>query len=235
MKPYLYVALLFVIIGLVACGKPSVTGNAVREAGGNSNEIAPEPQDDPSGTNILQDTQDTENDQPSASTTGRKTASEVIMSLTPQKCTFEKSEGPYHQTMVIYVANQNFYEEVIIEDSSGGMNAWVIKNGEWVYTWNDRVPGGRKFKLTPEDMQKPDTNVQGMDPNYQYTCVPWAVDRSLFEPPTDISFGDLTDDIADMPAYTAEDAQAARQNMCDLCDNAPTEEARAQCREGVGC
>lgn len=79
----------------------------------------------------------------------------------------------------------------------------MIQSDGYVYTWSDMMPQGMKM-LIPKDMPTSSAGdavgTVSADAQVQYSCLPWIVDASKFEPPSNISFMELgVDGLPQMP------------------------------------
>ena len=96
------------------------------------------------------------------------------------------------------------------------------------------------FKLDAQDVEDARKNAsenKSFDPDkvVEYKCSPWIVDASLFTPPSNVKFSDLS---SMMKPPTGAASTGAAQNgsfdMCATCNNL-TGETKDQCLSAFKC
>jgi len=173
----------------------------------------------------------------------------------PVKCTMKadsNENGENHQwTSVTYVANNKMRCDVDIENEGvegEKLKTHTISDGEWIYTWTSetKMPG-MKMKISElEDASEHDLQ-QGMkelEEEHDYHCFTWfPVDKSKFIPPSDIEFKDMTEMMTGFQGamqnidieQVEKDAEEARKTLCEMCEMAPDQETRNECRANAKC
>lgn len=80
----------------------------------------------------------------------------------------------------------------------------MISDGQTLYVWSDTETGKFALKMpatTSRANSEADSDTS-LDPNTTvwYTCQPWSVDGSVFEPPSEITFMDMTSLMEGIPS-----------------------------------
>lgn len=164
-------------------------------------------------------------------------------------CTFSTTdtEGNTSKgTMYVASAGKLIYSTFEFNPKSGDTNyaGSMIRDEKYNYIWTAKDKQGFK---TPIDLEndslfaKPEATDKstenqvnfGVDDTSEvdFDCKPWAVDKSMFVPPSDIEFMDLSEQM--------KQAQEAMQNApkldCSVCDQIPAGDSRTQCQKAMGC
>lgn len=157
----------------------------------------------------------------------------------PLSCNFEYV-GEDNQTRgVTYVDGNKIRGDFFTTTTEGMMENHMISDGEYVYTWSSAMPQGIKMKIDEfeKDMDlKPNENMKQEDQSellkgdYDYKCLPWNTDSSVFELPSDIEFTDLSEMMNSLQ-QTIPNAL----NLCASCDKAGDAASVAACKKALNC
>ncbi|MFA5986132.1 MAG: hypothetical protein WC819_02160 [Parcubacteria group bacterium] len=138
------------------------------------------------------------------------------------KCTWE--DGESGMSGITYVDGEKMNSKTM--NMPVGVNgeigeAYAISDGTWLYMWTSTSLQGTKMKMEKEDLAKAAGNIQkentgdikgdgAMDMNakYNYDCEKWNADATLFVPPTNVTFTDLSAMMEQMSAPVKEGAGA---------------------------
>jgi hypothetical protein len=140
------------------------------------------------------------------------------------QCTFSYDDTT---TGTIYVSNSRMRGNFMTD----GVEAHMIHDGEWTYSWSSAAPQGVKMKISPDELSdEASDNYDAedfngyVDPNVKadYDCDSWNPDNSMFTPPTDITFIDASQTMENLQQYDSG-------NQCALCDSVPAE-AKSACK-----
>jgi hypothetical protein len=139
-----------------------------------------------------------ENIAPQTQQTGAQTASEpqslktLISYRGSQKCTFSSATATSQSSGTVYVSNGQMHGDFTSLSQGKTLQSHMIVKDNTSYVWGDAMPGG--FKMSFDSMASGQSSGGEVDPNtpVDYSCGAWAADPSLFVPPTDIQFQDLT-------------------------------------------
>ena len=166
------------------------------------------------------------------------------------KCTYKQTEeedGVETEGMV-YVADDNVRTEINITGTEEAQDVRMdmILNGEWVYVWTSAQVNGMKMKVVDlpegEDFDA-NEDIADLQEEIDMKCRPWIKDSSKFEVPTDREFDDITEmmegfqgmDLDEAIEEGEADAEAAREQLCAMCETAPTQELIDQCKIDAEC
>lgn len=161
-------------------------------------------------------------------------------------CTFthaSSEEGSY--SGVVYVAGDDMRGDFEMEIEGESFGTHIINSGGTGYTWGDSSFGSMAmmFEIDEEDgdffssdASDSDGGVD-YDQDVDYKCSSWRVDRSKFQPPSDVTFQDFSARLNAIPSAPTSNAASfeAPQLDCSLCDQVPAGEARTQCLISLGC
>lgn len=154
-------------------------------------------------------------------------------------CTFSKEDEFGKMDGTVFVANNKFYGEftlTTLENEEFKTN--IIHDTEYNYTWGSSPAGDIAIKFKNSDEEKLNTTDDDennfFNPNEEidYKCDAWSVDDSVFTPPSEIEFMNLSSQFMDI-----EDGQQADgiDAKCDTCEMIPDEKAKAQCKVALQC
>lgn len=214
-KKILVVALLAVFaLTLSGCGKKENNQNQEQNQGNNqNNEI-----ENPSGSYSI---------------------NELFAKNKSMKCTWKESAtGDSEVSNVLYISGKKFYQDVTMGDVG---HAFTISDGEYLYIWNDFTNVASKMKITetPTNNTNPEQgktqNSAGLEQKRNFICENWSADNSLFNPPADKNFKDVTEEMNQVVDGLKENSTDYKQKACDLCRQAPAGEVRENCLTSAGC
>ncbi len=120
--------------------------------------------------------------------TSQKTIKDFLAITTSQKCTVNHSSGVAVSSGTVYVSGGKIRADFVANTSGQTVGVHFVVNGPDAFTWIDGYPVGFKVPVSMAD--KPSSQTGGIDINQKldYSCVPWAVDSSVFVTPTGITF-----------------------------------------------
>lgn len=159
-------------------------------------------------------------------------------------CTFDTVDDAGTKTKgKVYVAaggNKLSGQFLITQADGTEVDSNIIRDGEYNYIWTSLQPEGYKTKITLDndslfgsgkDSGK-STNLSD-DINLDFDCSPWAVDNTMFIPPSNIEFLDLSETMMQLQQESQESIKNSVD--CSVCDQAPAGAARDQCLQNLGC
>jgi len=144
------------------------------------------------------------------------------------KCTWGDSEGEDRIVGDIYISGNKYYQEVTFPDNG---KFFSVSDGQYVYMWNTRVPGGTKFLIEKKEDENVGEGVKETVKENDFTCVAWNVDATKFKLPTDVAFADQTE----MLKQAETQAANGPKNGCEACNNVLDERLKSECRKGLKC
>lgn len=219
---YVFVLVLAILI-LPGCGKK------------NNNQSGNQNQNQEQNQNQASD-QATDTVNPS----GDYTINELLTMNKPLKCTWKESAtGDSDVTNIIYIDGKRFYQDVTMSDVG---HAYAISDGEYLYTWNDFTEVASKMNIKeieqntqPTQAQAPTKGNAGLEQKRNFLCEKWSVDSSVFTPPAGKNFKDVTAEMGKAAQELQQNSGDYKQQICDMCAQAPTEELRKACLGDTQC
>lgn len=91
----------------------------------------------------------------------------------------------------VYVSGKKLKGDFSISvPSLGNVSAYMVSDGEYIYSWSSVMMQGFKAKVTAEGTGGGETSGYGFNPDvsYSYNCEPATVDASMFTPPANVEF-----------------------------------------------
>jgi hypothetical protein len=166
---------------------------------------------------------------------GLYSVNELFAMNRPMKCTWKESATEDKDvTNIIYINGKKFYQDVTMGDLG---HSFMIYDGEYLYIWNDFNDAASKMKDT-----KATTGIEskkdsaGLDQKKDFICENWVADNSFFIPPTDKNFKDVTEEMNQAVQEMGNGGlEKSKQQACDLCRNAPSQELKDKCLGDIQC
>lgn len=156
------------------------------------------------------------------------------------QCTFKYEEGEGTSEGTTYVSGKKMRGSFLLTQSDGTkMQSNVIQDGSYGYTWIEGQEQGTKIKIeTSEkivDEMKDDSKKADLfaldNKNINYDCKSWNVDSSMFAPPANVKFQDLSAQVEQIKKTTEE----FNESKCDTCNQIPAGTTRDQCLQALSC
>lgn len=112
------------------------------------------------------------------------------------KCTVDSSSstgaGQASASGVVYVSGEKIKADFdVTVPSLGAMKAYMIADGEYVYSWSSMMPQGVKMEQADSwsgEGAATSGRVVDVNSSYSYDCEPADADASLFVPPANVTF-----------------------------------------------
>lgn len=127
-------------------------------------------------------------------TTEQASIEDLLTRNASLKCTFNVKEAESTNTGTAYFAGgKNMYGEFVTTAAGTTTEVKIIRNGDTQYVWTKDSTSGFKTDVSAYDKAKQQQMSQQLDPNrkYQFSCVNWNKDASLFTPPISVNFVEL--------------------------------------------
>lgn len=165
---------------------------------------------------------------------GSYSVNELFTMNRPMKCAWKENAAGGEVTNIIYISGKKFYQDVTMGDLG---HAYTISDGEYLYIWNDFSGLASKMKITETETGiKPEQGTAGLDQKKDFICENWSVDASVFNPPQDKNFQDVTEETQQAFQELKDGGlDEAKQQACDLCQGAPTQELKDTCLSNAQC
>ena len=169
---------------------------------------------------------------------GQYSIDELLTMNKPLKCTWKESAtGDKDVTNLIYINGKNFYQDVTMSDVG---HSFTISDGDYLYIWNDFNDAASKMKYSdiktsPVPGQEKTQGTTGQEQKRDFICEKWTVDASVFVPPKDKNFKDITEEMGQAVQDLQENSDKSKQQACDSCRTAPSQELIDMCLENMEC
>src|SRR3990167_280491 len=155
------------------------------------------------------------------------------------QCTFKYDDESNMTDGIVYLSGKKMRGEFSLTQNDGKiMKSHVIRDDVYGYTWLDGQKQGTKIKIeTSEEITKDqedekDGELFALDnKDVDYDCKPWIVNKSMFTPPSDVQFQDISAQVEQIQ----ENTQQVNESKCATCNQAPAGTAREQCLEALNC
>ncbi len=123
------------------------------------------------------------------------TLKSLLLANKAQKCTYYTSTASTIITGNVYVANRKMKGDFSTGSQGIHINGHLIINDKNAYIWTDLSKQGFKFYLgdltASTSAQNNNSQAPNLNQKINYSCNNWSVDKSVFIPPTDITFSNL--------------------------------------------
>lgn len=159
---------------------------------------------------------------------------------TNMTCTFKYVEDENTSEGTIYVSGKKMRGNFSLRQADGAAFASnVIRDETYGYTWMEGQAQGTKIKIeTSEEIleESSENNKKNElfaldNKDIDYDCKPWSVDNSMFTPPTNVKFQDISSQVKQMKEVTGLEAES----QCDSCTQFTNKMAREQCLQAYEC
>ncbi len=169
---------------------------------------------------------------------GSYSINELLTMNRPMKCSWSESATAGSEvTNIIYINGKKFYQDVTMGDIG---HAYTISDGEYFYLWNDFTDTASKMKYSEiktssEPGQAPAQGSAGRAEKRDFVCENWSVDNAIFNPPADKNFKDVSAEMQQVTEDLTENSDKYKQQACDSCQKAPSQELRDTCLKNMQC
>jgi hypothetical protein len=189
------------------------------------------------GANNTDQTQGNKPTDETVNPSGQYTVNELLTMNKPMKCSWkENATGDSDVTNIIYIDGHKFYQDVTMGDLG---HSFTISDGDYLYLWSDFNDVASKMKntgvATNINQDKISANPSA-EPKRDFICEKWSVDNSIFTPPQNKTFKDVTEEMNQAVQNLGNGGlEKAKKQACDLCQGAPTTELKNQCLTNAQC
>lgn len=172
----------------------------------------------------------------------------LIQSGESKKCTYTTEQDGRKLEGTMYIADKKLRGDSTYNSEEGPVEYHYIADDTWIYTWGTNMPAiktnisetkdlARKYQegQTPEIPKAnlentPEISNEELERNTDMKCSSWKADSSMFTPPTNVTFQDMTELIKGLPK-----PEDLKQNNCSVCNVAPDEKTKSECKASIGC
>lgn len=174
----------------------------------------------------------TENTQTKVSeeTTENSSFNQLLARGDNAKCTYDYTDENGNRSYgTAYFAREKMFGDFTNITADGTTyQANMIRDGDTQYVWEKDSREGYKTNVSQsvEETQKEQSETIDPDQNYEFKCVSWSVDNSMFEVPGDVTFVNLSEQLKQVQQQTQKAVESACAQISD-----PT--ARAACEAAL--
>ena len=156
------------------------------------------------------------------------------------QCTFKYDDEGNNTEGTIYLSGKKMRGNFSLTQGDGTVFASnIIRDENYGYTWMEGQEQGTKIKIetteeiseTTKENNKKNELFALDDKNIDYDCKPWNVDNSMFTPPSNVKFQDLSAQVEQIKKTTEE----FNESKCDTCNQIPAGTTRDQCLQALNC
>lgn len=141
-------------------------------------------------------------EKPAQSKTVSSTIAALMQEGKPLKCTADlaTAENKPKQKATFYVTAAKMRNDVTIGGNGNTSKIHVIIDNEWQYVWKDGQTSTEQ-SMTPSKLNigaltasagAADESMPILNQQMELACSPWTADETVFTPPSDIEFKDIT-------------------------------------------
>lgn len=145
----------------------------------------------------------------------------------PQRCTFSTKTADTLTEGTVYISEKKIRQDFKSTTKGKVEEMSMIITNNTSYIWGTSLPTGIKMTLSLDEVAKNTQASQYVNPNAKvaYNCMPWNTDASLFTPPANIKFTDIS---SIMPKTTGTE-----QKSVSPCDQITDASAKASCLKAI--
>lgn len=157
------------------------------------------------------------NQSPTPTTTKNKTSSllDLLNLGKNQRCSFKTTASGNQTEGTIYIAEGKMRGDFKTTVEGKQQEMSMIRDGDMNYIWGASLKEGIKMKVSLDELSKNEQAGQFINPDdkLDYNCMPWATDSSLFSPPSNVKFTDMSSLI--IPKTTGVKTNTLPSSYCD--------------------
>lgn len=157
--------------------------------------------------------------------TGEETFSGSILNLLKRgknvSCTYKMTNEAGTTEGMVYMAGEKMKGEFKTVATNGQeFDSSIIRDSKYTYSWSSVMAGGTKMKIEKDAEQgesteaEKDDTTKSLEQDVDLKCKGWSVDNSMFVPPSNIEFKDLSAQVEQVEK-TAEDLESQQKAVCD--------------------
>ena len=174
------------------------------------------------------------------------------------RCELMAKDGENVMSGTTYISGTKARSDYQMKMGEQTVTSHMISDGTWMYSWTEEYPN-QAVKMKIEDLESDElaeqedvqsAGIENYEQKFDYDCYNWAIDNSVFTPPSNVNFVDYTEMIksfqnmfGNLPDESAVNDGANMPNLintdkaslCGACDAIPDAAAKADCKAQLGC
>ena len=163
---------------------------------------------------------------------------ELLAAGSNQKCEVSFDSQNSQTQGTIYVSGGKYRADFSSIASGKTISSHMITDTQNVYTWMDGMGTGYKMAAssTMNSGAMEGNSQQSIDPNnkYDYNCSGWSVDSSKFDPPSGMTFTDISTMVPGNASSSASGSASMKVQQCAAC-NSLSGSQKTQCLAALSC
>jgi hypothetical protein len=152
------------------------------------------------------------------------------------RCSFKTDVTNGSTDGTVYVSGQNIRTDFNVTTNGKTLQTSMISMGGTNYIWGSGLPtaGGIKMTVALDKISQNQqaSNYFNANQKVNYNCSPWNVDSSLFTPPSNVKFTDMTSLLAPQVTGTTGN-NPTKINGANPCDQIADTTAKAACENAL--
>lgn len=160
------------------------------------------------------------------------------------RCELQFKEGDQIMSGTTYLSGSLARSDYQMKSGNQIINGHTIMAGQWIYSWIDEMPN-QAIKFNQDDLKQFQGQAEEISPSvssyetkYDYKCYTWVPDQSKFTPPAGINFTDYSAMLKQLQGQLQNlnvNVPKANTNLCSSCDSISDANAKAMCKQQLGC
>lgn len=155
------------------------------------------------------------------------------------QCSFSNDDQENKSEGTVYLSGKKMAGSFTSTQTDGTVyKSNLIRDDQYGYSWLDGQTQGTKLKIEASkdvmknsDNEKPNKVFALENEKINYDCKPWNVDKSIFVPPADIEFQDISMQVEESKKTTEQ----LKESQCASCNQVPAGTSREQCLQAFEC
>lgn len=173
---------------------------------------------------------------------GAKSLKDLIAAGVPQKCTYSSTNDSGSTQGTSYVADGKVRADFTSTLAGKSSTSHIISDNKITYMWTDGEKNGVKMTI-PEGQASYSPVPESSDGSYKqadldqkadYDCSAWIPDSSVFTPPSDVTFTDLSEMYKPTQVQQGPSGGSESSSACSYCNNL-TGSDKTQCLAALNC
>ncbi len=171
---------------------------------------------------------------------------DLLATNTSLKCTFDTTVEVGKTSGTIYLNNGRIHGDYIVTQTGSTqiIEAHMTVEGTTMYYWMKDQPQGFKIpfdvnKIAEQKKSNGSINMDQFTKEFNYNCLPWIVDNSIFALPQGITFmtmgGGMTSPTTNGAVMPTGGVAPSGTQQCAACEQIPNASAKAQCKVALHC
>lgn len=165
---------------------------------------------------------------------------DILNQKLPMRCTVPQKNFTADADSIMYVNGKNLRNDATVTAKDGTKNvASMLIKDNTMYIWGSVLPGqGIKFPLDDFSKEENKGKLPDISQKNELNCLPWIVDTTVFELPSNVVFSDFTEITKGLsPELPPQESAPQTDNtaICKTCDAITEATGKAECLATFKC